>query len=309
MQKANLSEVGPRSEIRRFPSGRHSISWLHTLPFLGVHLMVLGVIWVGWSPVALGVALAAFWLRMFAVTGFYHRYLSHRTYKTSRWFQFVFALLGNAATQKGPLWWASHHRIHHLYSDEENDVHSPVQQGFLYSHVGWIFARENGHTKTRLVPDLAKFSELRFLDRFDMLVPVLLGTAMFGLGVLLERVAPGLGTNGMQMLIWGYFLSTVALAHGTFTINSLSHQFGRQRFQTSDTSRNNWLLALLTMGEGWHNNHHHFPTATRQGFYWWEIDLTYYGLFLLSKLGLIWDLKPVPQHVLKSGRSSERVAA
>src|SRR3989304_4841787 len=166
MQKANLSEVGPRSEIRRFPSGRHSISWLHTLPFLGVHLMVLGVIWVGWSPVALGVALAAFWLRMFAITGFYHRYLSHRTYKTSRWFQFVFALLGNAATQKGPLWWASHHRIHHLYSDEENDVHSPVQQGFLYDDVGLISPCLIDRVESLLFPDRPKFSELRFLDRF-----------------------------------------------------------------------------------------------------------------------------------------------
>jgi stearoyl-CoA desaturase (delta-9 desaturase) len=309
MQKSNVSEASPRTEIREFPSGRRRIGWLQTLPFLGLHLMVFGVIWVGWSPIALGVALGLFWLRMFAVTGFYHRYLSHRTYKTSRWFQFAFAVLGNSATQKGPLWWAAHHRVHHLYSDQDNDVHSPLKQGFLYSHVGWIFARENSATRTRLVPDLAKFPELRFLDRFDVLVPILLGVGTFGLGVLLEQIAPSLGTNGWQMLIWGFFVSTVALAHSTFTINSLSHVFGSQRFETTDTSRNNWLLALLTMGEGWHNNHHHFPTATRQGFYWWEIDLTYYGLFMLSKAGLIWDLKPVPQHILETGRISEEAAA
>jgi stearoyl-CoA desaturase (delta-9 desaturase) len=175
--------------------------------------------------------------------------------------------------------------------------------------VGWIFARGNEQTKTRLIPDLAKFPELRFLDRFDVLVPVLLGTALFGLGVLLAKVSPGLGTNGMQMLIWGFFVSTVALAHSTFTINSLSHVFGRQRFDTTDTSRNNWMLAFLTMGEGWHNNHHHFPTATRQGFYWWEIDFTYYGLLVLSKLGLIWDLKSVPRHILDTGRLSRKAAA
>jgi len=242
------------------------------------------------------------------VTGFYHRYLSHRTYKTSRWFQFAFALLGSSATQKGPLWWSSHHRTHHLYSDQEEDVHSPTRHGFLYSHIGWVFARGNDTTKTRLVPDLVKFPELRLLDRFDVLVPILLGTATFLLGALLAKVSPQLGTNGMQMLVWGFFISTVVLAHATYTINSLSHVFGRQRFETGDTSKNNWLLALLTMGEGWHNNHHHFPTATRQGFYWYEVDLTYYGLLLLSKLGLIWDLKSVPEHILETRRVSKAAA-
>ncbi len=309
MQEVNVNEGSTRVKVHEFPPNDRRIQWLRTVPFVGVHLMVLGVFWVGWSPIAVGVALALFWLRMFAITGFYHRYLSHRTYKTSRWFQFVFAVLGNSSMQKGPLWWASHHRVHHLYSDQEEDVHSPLKHGFWYSHVGWIFARVNESTKLRVVPDLAKFPELRALDKFDVLVPVLLGTSCFGLGVLLNQVSPGLGTNGMQMLIWGFFVSTVALAHGTFTINSLSHVFGRQRYETTDTSRNNWLLALLTMGEGWHNNHHHFPTATRQGFYWWEVDLTYYGLVMLSKLGLIWDLKAVPQHILESGRISPKAAA
>jgi stearoyl-CoA desaturase (delta-9 desaturase) len=270
--------------------------------------MTLGVLWVGVSPVAVLVCLALFWVRMFAITGFYHRYLSHRSYKTSRWFQFLFALVGNSSTQKGPLWWAAHHRHHHQYSDELEDVHSPAQRGLLYAHVGWIFDRANSRTRLRLVPDLAKFPELRVLDRFDVLIPILLGTACFGLGVLLAAEAPSLGTSGMQMLVWGYFVSTVALAHATFTINSLSHVFGRRRFQTTDTSRNNLALALLTMGEGWHNNHHFYPTSTRQGFYWWEIDLTYYGLYLLSKIGLIWDLKKVPLHILEQGLAQEERA-
>ena len=169
--------------------------------------------------------------------------------------------------------------------------------------------RANSATRFRLVPDLAKFPELRILDRIDVLVPILLGTACFGLGVLLQTYAPGLGTSGSQMLIWGFFVSTVLLGHSTFTINSLSHLFGKRRYVTGDDSRNNWFLALLTFGEGWHNNHHHYPTATRQGFYWWEIDITYYGLFFLSKLGLIWDLKRVPDHILDKGRVSTDAAA
>ena len=296
------------SDIRAVrPDG--GISWISTIPFAAVHVVALGVFWVGASWIAVAVCLALYAARMFAITGFYHRYLSHRSYKTSRWFQFLFAMVGNASVQKGPLWWAAHHRRHHQYSDQEEDVHSPIRRGFFYSHVGWVFARANSATRFRLVPDLAKFPELRILDRIDVLVPILLGTACFGLGVLLQTYAPGLGTSGSQMLIWGFFVSTVLLGHSTFTINSLSHLFGKRRYVTGDDSRNNWFLALLTFGEGWHNNHHHYPTATRQGFYWWEIDITYYGLFFLSKLGLIWDLKRVPDHILDKGRVSTDAAA
>ena len=245
---------------------------------------------------------------MFAVTGFYHRYLAHRTYKTSRAFQFLFALVGSSATQKGPLWWASHHRWHHQNSDQEQDAHSPVQRGFWYAHILWIFARENDKTRTRLVPDLAKYPELRFLDRHDILIPFLTGTICFALGVWLPVYFPSVETSGMQMLVWGYFVSTVLSAHATFTINSLSHMFGRRRFDTTDDSRNHWLLALITFGEGWHNNHHHYPTSTRQGFYWWELDLTYYGLVRLVEAGLIWDLKRVPEHMLEKDRVASRSA-
>ncbi len=278
------------------------IDWWTTIPFAMVHLMAFAVFWVGVSPVAVAVCLLLYWVRMFAITGFYHRYLSHRSYKTSRWFQFLFALVGSSSVQKGPLWWAAHHRHHHQYSDQDEDVHSPIKRGFFYSHVGWIFARSNSPTRIKLVPDLAKYPELVVLNKYDVLVPILLGTSCFGLGVLLQTYAPSLGTSGSQMLIWGFFVSTVLLVNATFTINSLSHIFGKRRYETTDTSRNNWALALLTMGEGWHNNHHHYATAARQGFYWWEIDITYYGLVLLSKLGLIWDLKKVPAHILDEGR-------
>ncbi len=273
------------------------VTWTRWLPFMAVHLMCLGVIWVGWSWTAVAVAVAMYLLRMFAITGFYHRYFSHKTFKTSRPFQFVLALLGNSAMQRGPLWWAANHRQHHVYSDSEKDIHSPVQHGFWWSHLGWITSPSNFGTDFKAVPDLAKYPELRFLDRFDVLVPTLLGTALFFLGIGLNRVAPELGTSGPQMLIWGFFISTVVLSHATFSINSLTHMFGNKRYQTGDESRNNFWLALVTLGEGWHNNHHHYPAATRQGFFWWEIDLTYYGLLLIEQMGLIWDLRPVPERV------------
>jgi stearoyl-CoA desaturase (delta-9 desaturase) len=284
------------------------VTWTRWLPFLAVHLICLTVIWVGWSWVAVAAAMVMYLIRMFAITGFYHRYFSHKTFKTSRVGQFVFAWLGNSAMQRGPLWWAANHRSHHAYSDSEKDIHSPVQHGFWWSHLGWITSPANFQTDLKAVPDLAKFPELRFLDRFDVLVPTLLGTTMFFLGVWLNHVAPELGTSGMQMLVWGFFISTVVLAHATFSINSLTHMFGRKRYPTDDESRNNFLLALITLGEGWHNNHHHYPTATRQGFFWWELDLTYYGLLFLEQLGLIWDLRPVPERILASTSSNLAVS-
>lgn len=276
------------------------IDWLRVLPFLGMHLACLGVLWVGVSAVALWTALALYALRMFAITGFYHRYFSHKAFRTSRTVQFLFGVLGAASVQRGPLWWAAHHRHHHRHSDEEDDVHSPRQHGFWWAHVGWITSRQTFPTNYKAVPDLVKFPELIWLNRFDLVIPISLGVGMFLLGKVLERFAPQLGTNGPQMLIWGFFVSTVFLFHATCTINSLSHLFGRKRYATKDDSRNNFLLALLTLGEGWHNNHHRYPASTRQGFYWWEIDITYYALRLLSLTGLIWDLRPVPEGIRNS---------
>ena len=275
-------------------STEDGVEWSRIVPFVGMHLACFAVVWVGWSPVAVLVAVLGYFLRMFAITGFYHRYFSHRAFKTSRLGQFVFGVLGAAAVQRGPLWWAAHHRHHHAHSDRAEDAHSPLVHGFLRSHMGWFLTRRGFAPDLRRVRDLLQFPELRWLDRFDILVPVLLALGMFGLGVLLERSDPQLGTSGWQMLVWGFFVSTVACYHATYAINSLSHVFGSQRYRTGDASRNNWLLALLTLGEGWHNNHHHYPSAVRQGFYWWEIDITYYLLKMLSWLGIIWDLKPVP---------------
>jgi stearoyl-CoA desaturase (delta-9 desaturase) len=158
----------------------------------------------------------------------------------------------------------------------------------------------------KVVPDLAKYPELRFLDRFDTLVPLVFAGALLGLGAALAAWAPSLGTTGPQMLVWGFFISTVTVLHASVCINSLAHRFGRQRFATGDQSRNSFLLALLTFGEGWHNNHHHYQASTRQGFYWWEWDLTYYILKAMSWTGLISDLQPVPAHALERNRIDRR---
>ena len=273
------------------------IDWLRAAPFVAMHLACLAVLVVGVSPVAVAVAVALYAIRMFAITGFYHRYFSHRTFKTSRAVQFAFAVIGVSCVQRGPLWWAAHHRHHHRHADTELDPHSPKVRGFFWSHAAWFLTPDAFRTHWERIPDLAKFPELRWLDRFDTLVPVVLAVALYGLGALLESVAPELHTSGGQMLVWGFFVSTIVLFHATVTINSLAHRFGSRRFDTRDDSRNNFWLALITFGEGWHNNHHFFPGTARQGFRWWEIDLTYYGLRTLAALGLVSDLKPIPAWV------------
>ena len=279
------------------PAGTQ-IDWARALPFLAMHLACLAVFWVGVSWFAVAVAVALYAVRMFAITGFYHRYFSHRTFRTSRAVQFLFALVGAACVQRGPLWWAAHHRNHHRHADTAADPHSPAVHGFWWSHMGWFLTREGFRTDWSRIPDLARFPELRWLDRYDVAVPIVLAVALYWLGATLEHAAPALGTSGPQLLVWGFFVSTIVLFHATVTINSLAHRFGTRRFATRDDSRNNPLLALLTFGEGWHNNHHFFPGSARQGFTWWEIDLTWYGLRAMSALGLVHDLKPVPAWVL-----------
>jgi stearoyl-CoA desaturase (delta-9 desaturase) len=270
------------------------IDWLRVVPFIGLHLAVLAVLVVGASAVAVAVAVALYALRMFAVTAFYHRYFAHRAFKTSRALQLVFAVLGASAVQRGPLWWAAHHRHHHAHSDRPDDAHSPRQHGFLWSHMGWFLARASFRTRFELIRDFAAYPELRWLDRFDAVVPALLAAGLFAAGAALEHAAPQLGTNGWQLLVWGFALSTVAVWHATFAVNSLAHTLGSRRFATRDDSRNNLALALLTFGEGWHNNHHRYPAAARAGLRWWEIDLTYYVLRALAAVGLVWELRPVP---------------
>jgi stearoyl-CoA desaturase (delta-9 desaturase) len=285
------------------------VDWMRVMPFVFLHAGCLGVIWVGASPFAVWTAVALYFLRMFAVTGIHHRYFSHKTYSTSRFGQFLLALFAGTTVQRGSLWWAYHHRHHHLHSDDPEDAHSPHVHGFWWSHIGWITSRRNFPTDYTKIKDLAKFPELVWLNRFDLVVPILFAASLFGLGALLESYAPGLGTNGWQLLVWGFFISTTVLFHGTGCINSMAHLMGRRRYQTGDDSRNSAILAFITLGEGWHNNHHRYQSSTRNGFYWWEIDPTYYGLKLLAKTGFIWGLKPVPQSVLDEGARADHQAS
>ncbi len=262
--------------------------WKATVPFLAVHLLPFGALVTGAGLRDFVVCAVLYVVRMFGVTGGYHRYFSHRTFKTSRWFQFVLAWLAQSSSQRGVLWWAAHHRDHHKYSDTPRDPHSPIQFGFWHAHVGWIYDH-NSETKTERVRDLAKFPELRFLDRFWWLPPATLGFAVWAL-------------FGWSGLFIGFGLSTVLVWHGTFTINSLTHLVGKRRFETGDESRNHWLLALITLGEGWHNNHHYYQGSVRQGFYWWEIDVTYYVIRALAAVGLVWDVREPPARVYAEAR-------
>jgi stearoyl-CoA desaturase (delta-9 desaturase) len=263
--------------------------WLAALPFVGVHLAVFAALWTGVTWQAAVCCAVLYVVRMFAVTAGYHRYFSHRTYKTSRVGQFLLAFLAQTSLQKGALWWAAHHRDHHRWSDTERDVHSPVRRGFWYAHVGWLYDGTDA-TNYERVRDLAKFPELVWLNRYWGVPPLLLAAAVTLL-------------FGWSGLVVGFLVSTVLVWHGTFCINSLAHVFGRRRFDTADQSRNNALLALITLGEGWHNNHHRFPSTVRQGFYRWELDVSWLVLKGLARLGLVWDLRDPPAHVLAEGRA------
>jgi stearoyl-CoA desaturase (delta-9 desaturase) len=255
------------------------------VPFWLVHAACLLALVSGVTWSALAVCLALFWLRMFGVTAGFHRYFSHRSYRTSRPFQFFLAFIGTLSVQKGVLWWAANHRVHHKYSDQEGDIHSPVRNGFYWSHVGWILAPDYDETLYERIPDMAKYPELRWLNEHYLIPPVALAVLLYLVG-------------GLPWLVWGFFISTTVLWHATFTINSLAHVFGSRRYATTDASRNNLWLALLTMGEGWHNNHHRYMNSARQGFFWWEVDASYYVLVVLSWFGIVWDLHQPPAKIL-----------
>jgi stearoyl-CoA desaturase (Delta-9 desaturase) len=289
------SEFVPAGEEER--PKNDNIDSRRVMPFIFIHAGCLAAIFTSfswWLPL---IALALYYVRMFAITAFYHRYFSHRSFKTSRAWQFVMAVWGNTSMQRGPLWWASHHRHHHAHSDEEPDVHSPTLRGFLYSHIGWITRNQNYFTDYSRVKDFRKHPEIAWLNRHDMIVPTLYGISLWVIGAQLHAHWPALGITGGALFVWGFFISTVMLMHGTFFINSLAHVFGSRRFKTTDTSRNSLLLALITLGEGWHNNHHRFQFAARQGFYWWEIDISFYALKAMSWVGLVWDLRAVPPEI------------
>jgi stearoyl-CoA desaturase (delta-9 desaturase) len=258
----------------------------HLISFIGywlIHASCLLAFWTGVSAGDLALLFSTVVLRLFGITAGYHRYFSHRTFKTGRAFQFALAVLGCSSLQKGPLWWASVHRRHHRFSDQEGDVHSP-KQGFWYSHNGWIFDDRWGETDIDGIRDFARYPELVWLNRWHLAPPLALALLCWAIG-------------GFSGLVWGFLISTTVLWHSTYSINSLAHVWGSRRYETDDTSRNNWLLAILTLGEGWHNNHHHYTNSSRLGFYWWEVDVGWYGLRALSALGLVSELRTPPPHI------------
>ena len=277
------------------PADEADIIHPRVLPFIAVHLACLAILWVDVQPIDWIICGALYVIRMFGITAGFHRYFSHRSFKTSRVFQFILAFLGQSSAQRGVLWWAATHRYHHKHSDTERDVHSPVQHGFWYSHVLWIFSKRGRSVDYSLIKDFKKYPELVWLEKWERLPPFLLG-------FLVWLIA------GWSGLVVGFFLCTVFLFHGTFTINSLSHVIGKQPYATGDSSRNNLFLAIITLGEGWHNNHHHFPSATPQGFRWWQIDVTYYILKVLSLVRIVWDLRLPPVHVVEGKRKLPLVA-
>jgi stearoyl-CoA desaturase (delta-9 desaturase) len=286
---APLAEAAGTAEDRQ-DRPDHAINWLGSIPFALLHVAAIaGVAILGWSWKGFGLAIALYYVRMFFVTGAYHRYFSHKSYRTSRPMQLLLAIGAMSSSQKGVIWWAGHHRRHHKYSDQPGDVHSVVLDGFWWSHVGWMLAYKHQPTETERVKDLMEYPELVWLNRWWWLPPAALGVGCFLVG-------------GWFALVWGFCVSTVLLWHGTFTINSLTHVFGSRRYPTTDNSRNSPVLAFITMGEGWHNNHHYFQRSARQGFFWWEYDFTYYVLRLLALFGLVWDLHAPPERVLQWGR-------
>ena len=304
-ESAPSAEASKPYQLKTMSTTERTMNALKQGVFWGVHLMCFGALWVGVSWVAAFVCVFLYVLRMFAITGGYHRYFSHRTYKTSRVFQFILGFIGASSAQKGPLWWAAHHRHHHRYSDTEEDIHPP-SYGLWWAHVGWVLSSRFVDTRDDLVKDFTVYPEIRWLDKYHLLAPIALGAAVFFLGYFLNLWFPGLGTSGMQMLIWGFFISTTLLFHGTFVINSLTHVIGSRRFNTSDNSRNNLLLALITLGEGWHNNHHRYPGSERQGFYWWEIDISHYILKTLSWVGLVWDIREPPERIYQEAIETKK---
>lgn len=273
-----MSTIASKSLNKEF-----HLTW-GTLLFIIIHLSCLLVFVVPVDTTGIIMLISLFLIRTFSITAGYHRYFAHRSFKTNRLFQFCLAFIGGTCGQKGVLWWVAHHRHHHKHSDTENDIHSAKQEGFYWSHIGWMISREyHAAYNPKLVKDLEKYPELVWLDKFHLFPPLILAVACFAF-------------HGWIGLVWGFLLSTVALYHNTFSVNSVCHMFGRKDFQTGESSRNNWLLALPTLGESWHNNHHRFPMSARSGLKWWQVDITFAVLKILSWLKIVRAIKVVDQN-------------
>lgn len=295
--------VCPPPEITIEPDDlSNKVEWFRCLPFIVIHLLAVSAFFYPVTSYCVLLAVASYSLRMFTITAFYHRYFSHRSFKTGRVVQFIGAFIACSSGQRGPLWWAAHHRRHHRHSDTDQDIHSPHAKGVFWSHTLWFMTDYAVPTLLKEIPDWLKFPELRFINRYDWIPVLVLGYGCYLLGSW-DWFHSATGLNSLTTFIWGFLVPTVCLYHATFAVNSISHLFGKKRFDTGDESRNNGLVALLTFGEGWHNNHHFFPGSARQGFFRGEIDITYYLLKVMSCLGLVHDLRPVPAWVKKKAQS------
>ncbi|MGQ4001425.1 acyl-CoA desaturase [Francisellaceae bacterium CB300] len=265
------------------------------IAFTAMHIACIGVFFITWNITALVVFLSTFFIRTFALTAGYHRYFAHKSFQTSRAFQFILALVGSWASQNGPLWWSGHHRYHHIHSDKPTDLHTP-KNGFIQAHFGWVFVPKNDTVDPKFTKDWIKFPELVWLDKYCHLSFAAYLIGLFALGSLLATLFPALNTSGLTFVLCGGIFSTVLLYHTTFSVNSICHIFGRKDNETSDNSRNNWLVALLTFGEGWHNNHHKFAYSVRNNLKFWQIDITYIILCILRKCRIVWDFKEPKSH-------------
>lgn len=273
--------------------------WIGLIGFTLIQVgALIGIFFVPADVFSVSLAIFFYIIRMFGITGGFHRYFAHRSYKTSRVFQFILGILGTFAAQRGPIWWASHHRIHHRYSDQKQDVHSP-SNGLFQSHIGWIFMEKNLNIDWKYANDWKKFPELIIIDRLCYPLVGVFFILLWSIGSIANALFPSLHTSGFSCFFWAGLVSTTLLYHATFSVNSLCHIFGYRTYNTPDTSTNFWPIGILALGEGWHNNHHHYSASTRQGFKFWEIDISYMIIKSLSFFGIIWDIKRPPNHILK----------
>ena len=285
-------DVGPvASSTSRDPSTwapNEHINRRSSIPFIALHFVPLLAFVTGVTWRAVWLAVALYFIRMVAITGGYHRYFSHRSYRLRRVPQFVLAFVGTTAAQKGPLWWAAHHRAHHKYADTERDIHSPIR-GFWWSHVGWILCDKYNATDSDAIKDFTKYpgAGLARQARLDRAV----GARHCLLPLRRVERAPHRFLCLHRGAVARHLLCELARA-----------RMGRRVYDTTDTSRNSAIVALITSGEGWHNNHHRYPWAARQGFRWWQVDVTYYVLRLFSFVGIVRDIRPVPAAVRDEAR-------
>ncbi len=256
-------------------------SWITAVFMVAFHIgAIAALFFFSWGAFLTAVVLYIFAINMGIGMG-YHRLLTHRGYKTPKWIEYFLAVCGTLSLEGGPIFWVATHRVHHQLSDKTGDPHTPTEGGW-WAHLGWILSGESLHAQTvmlgRYAPDLTKDRFHVWLSKYHWVPLTLVGLGLLAIG-------------GWKWVLWGIFLRVTLGLHSTWLVNSATHMWGSRRFPTRDESRNNWWVALLTGGEGWHNNHHAHPVSARHGLKWYEFDPNYYGIWVLKQLGLARDIK------------------